>query len=228
MRVCLPHLRQVTTTWGSLLDWMRTRQFTPGGIKLLQCLQMSCLYSLGSRRFVFMAIFLAISVYRCASSGFSWTFSLARRKRVWMRCRAICFVMSVSSLFSFLKLSLSFCGDKCSDTSYKPNYFLRAHFYCRMKKAETMRAVPMMVLCKILPLERNSCNWPVLIKPMLRSAPRSSRGSTTPTLNMAMLAMDWSGWSKGREKSSSKVQHSLNPKLFKYSNPNLTDRWLKW
>jgi len=62
-----------------------------------------------------------------------------------------------------------------------------------MKKAETMKAVPTMVLCKILPFERTSYNWLVLIRPTYRNKPRSSRGRVAPMLNMATLAKDWRG-----------------------------------
>jgi len=56
-----------------------------------------------------------------------------------------------------------------------------------------MKAVPTMVLCKILPFERTSYNWLVLIRPTYRNKPRSSRGRVAPMLNMATLAKDWRG-----------------------------------
>jgi len=60
IRVCPPQFKHVITMWGSLLCCIRMRQFTPGKIKLLHFLQMSRLYSVGSRSWVLIAIFRAI------------------------------------------------------------------------------------------------------------------------------------------------------------------------
>lgn len=85
---------------------MRTRQFTPGRIKLLQCLHICRLYSVGKRILAAMAIFLAMFMYRCASCGLSWKVSLAKRKSVWMRCVAMRFVVSCIGLHVTLLMEI--------------------------------------------------------------------------------------------------------------------------
>jgi hypothetical protein len=61
MRVCLLQFRQVMTMWGSLCCLMRTRELTPGRMKVLQCLQ-TCLRYWGGRCIRdAIAIFLAWS-----------------------------------------------------------------------------------------------------------------------------------------------------------------------
>lgn len=71
IRVCCPQFMHVITICGSLLCWMRIRQFTPGKIKLLQVLQMKLLYCLGIGSLVLIAMLRAIFTYRCANSGSS-------------------------------------------------------------------------------------------------------------------------------------------------------------
>jgi hypothetical protein len=60
MRVWLPHFRQVTTTWGSLRGFIRTRLLVPGTKNVLQFLQMLRLYAVGKRILAAIAIFRAI------------------------------------------------------------------------------------------------------------------------------------------------------------------------
>src|SRR3990170_2040154 len=62
IRVCPPHFWQVITMCGSRLCRSLTLQLTPGKMKLLQCLQICSLLSVGKRIFADIAIFLAVSM----------------------------------------------------------------------------------------------------------------------------------------------------------------------
>jgi len=92
MRFWLPQLKHVTTMWGSLRGFTRTRLFCPGTRSEWHFLQIRRVYTVGNPSLADIAILRAISTYLVASSGLFLQVASANSKRIRTRCLAICFV----------------------------------------------------------------------------------------------------------------------------------------